>query len=123
MPEAKVGDTRSPQVRFATVLARRQSRPLLGLVGIPLAMIAALLAQPLCTVALVVCAWWWAPHDWGWEWLVAVGRGLIGLEWAYMGASALAAFADDRLVVSGVWVAAPAMLAAYAALRQTWLPP
>jgi hypothetical protein len=111
------------RIQATAPLARRQSRPLVALVGIPLAMIAALLAQPLCTVPLVVCAWWWAPHDWGWEWLVGVGRGLIGFEWAYMGASALAVFADNRLVVGAVWIAAPAMVSAYAALRGTWLTP
>ena len=103
-------------VRVAHVVIARRERPRLAMVGIPLAVVAALLSDVWWALPVLVCgAWWWAPRDWGWEWLVAVGRGLIGLEWAYMGVGALAAFPADRLVVGFVWAGLPVALTVYSA--------
>ena len=75
------------------------------MVGIPLAMVAACLTQPLLVVPLMVCAWWWAPRTLALEWSVACGRGLIGTEWALIGANALAAWPGRTLLVGTCWAA------------------
>jgi hypothetical protein len=80
------------------------------MLGVPLAIIACLLANPLMTPLALVAAWWWSPRDRGWEWLVAIGRGVIGTEWALLGANGLAAFPQDRLAVVLCWVQGAAML-------------
>lgn len=84
--------------------ARRQPRPLLARVGIPLAVMAALLVQPWCAVCLLPCAWWWAPRRRGGEWAVAVSRGVVGAEWAWSGLGALASFPKEHALVEGSWI-------------------
>lgn len=94
----------------------RQTRPRLASVAVPLAVAASLIAaQWWALLPLGVCAWWWSPHRLGWEWLNAIGRAAIGTEWAYMGASALGAFPDDRLVIGVAWAGLPGAVAVYAA--------
>lgn len=100
-------------------ISARRTRAHLGMLGVPLAIAVALMSGYWWAIfPLTACAWWWAPRDWGWEWLDAVGRGVIATEWAYMGAGALAFFPDDRLAVAVAWVALPAALAVYAARRK-----
>jgi hypothetical protein len=85
--------------------AARTARPRLGMLGIPLAITASLLTQNWwCLPGLTLCAWWWAPRNRGWEWIVAMGRGLIGAEWALVGSSALARPPDDVWLVGVFWV-------------------
>jgi hypothetical protein len=109
--------------RFRALNARasRRTRARLSMLGVPLAIVAALMSGLWwATFPLAACAWWWAPRDWGWEWLDAIGLGAIGTEWAYMGASALEAFPDDRLAVGTVWATLPGALALYAASVKRW---
>jgi hypothetical protein len=114
------GDTARGKV--SATVGGRGPRPRLAMVGVPLAMSAALIAeQPWAMLPLALCAWWWAPHAWGWEWLVALGRGVVGAEWAVAGATALAAFPDARLVVAAAWAGMPAAFAIYAAMP-AWRP-
>jgi hypothetical protein len=109
---------RAARSRLFTLAHSRAARPRLGMLGLPLALVAALVAsQWWAVIPLVACAWWWAPRAWGWEWLVAVGRGLIGAEWAYIGASALAAFPGDRVALGVWWAGVPAAFALVAAVR------
>ena len=108
---------RTARRRLLAIVDARTARPRLGMLGVPLAMTAAFVAaQWWAPLPLAACGWWWAPRAWGWEWLVAVGRGLIAAEWACMGASALAAFPGSRPVVGAVWAGLPALLALSAAL-------
>lgn len=96
---------REAQTFLARLAAARTARPRLGMVGAPLAITASLLTQSWwCLPGLTLCAWWWAPRSRGWEWIVAVGRGLIGAEWALVGSSALARSPDDVLLVGAFWV-------------------
>jgi hypothetical protein len=91
----------------------RTARPRLALVGMPLAMVAALMSgQWWAPIPLAACAWWWAPTDWGWYWLVALLRGALGFAWASTGASALAAWPDLRPVTAAVWCGSVALLVA-----------
>jgi hypothetical protein len=109
-----VGVAVAMRVGIVRAAAGRRTRARLGMLGVPLAITAAILsAQWWAIPLLVVAAWWWAPRAWGWEWLVAIGRGLIGVEWAYLGAGAFAAFPADRLVVGAIWAGFPAALAVY----------
>lgn len=100
--------------RVAVELAVRRRCPLLASIGVPLGIIASSLTQPWCVAPLVVCAWWWAPSDRGPVWLVAVGRGILGIEWAYGGLGALASFPRERLLVEVSWVSFAALLAVLA---------
>jgi hypothetical protein len=84
------------------------------MIGIPLAVMASLFSQPWCLPALVVCAWWWAPRDHGGEWVVAVGRGLLGAEWAFCGVGALVSFPRERVLVEVCWVLLGILLALWA---------
>jgi hypothetical protein len=95
----------------------RKTRPRLVQLGIPLAITAAAVATLWWALfSLVACAWLCAPRDWGWEWVVVVGRGLIGAEWALVGSYALAAFPAQRAAVAGGWVLAAALLALFSKL-------
>jgi hypothetical protein len=90
----------------------RKTRPRLAQLGVPLAIVAAaVLACWWALIPLAACAWYWAPRDWGWEWVAAVGRGLIGAEWAVVGSYALVAFPHERAVVAISWVFAAALIA------------
>ncbi len=107
--------------RSLTVLATRPTRARLGMLGVPLAMVAVMMAGFWWAILpLTVCAWWWSPSSWGWEWLVAVGRGLIALEWAYMGAGSLAAFPGQRLTVTAVWIGLPLALTTSRLASHLW---
>lgn len=85
-------------------VGHRTPRPHLAYLGIPLAIVASALAEPILVPALIVCGWWWAPHESGWEWIVVNGRGLMGTEWALVGINLLADFPDHRLTDGTVWV-------------------
>lgn len=93
------------QTFLAHRAAGRTARPRLGMLGIPLAITASLLNQSWwCLPGLTLCAWWWAPRNRGWEWIVAVGRGLIGAEWALVGSNALARSPSDVWLAGAFWV-------------------
>lgn len=95
---------RDTQNFLAGRAAARTARPRLGMLGIPLAITASSLTQSWwCLPGLTLCAWWWAPRNRGWEWIVAVGRGLIGAEWALVGSDALARSPDEVLLVGAFW--------------------
>jgi hypothetical protein len=97
----------------------RQMRPRLANVAVPLGVTAAIVSEQWWVlVPLGVCAWWWAPRDSGWEWALAIGRGLVTTEWALVGAYALEAFPDKRAVVGAGWVVAAVLLAASAKLAR-----
>jgi hypothetical protein len=94
-----------------SAVARRKAYPRFGMLGMPLAIAsAALLANWSAFPLLAFCAWWTTPHSWGWEWLVAVGRGIITAEWAYAGSVALGAYPSARGVVGALWVCLPIAL-------------
>lgn len=100
-------------VRFGLVISAtsRRQRPRLGMLGVPLAAVAGLVSEQWWTILpLTLCAWWWAPQDTGWEWVGAVGRGLVGAEWALVGASALARFPDHVLLVGVCWLLSAGLL-------------
>lgn len=96
--------------RLQRSAAHRNARPHLAMLGLPVGIIAASLTQPLCVVPLLVCAWWWTPRRWGWEWTTVAGRGLIGTEWALIGVNALAAFSNQTLFVGACWLLAAVAL-------------
>jgi hypothetical protein len=97
----------------------RQTRPRLANVAVPLGITAAIVSEQWwAMLPLGVCAWWWAPRDSGWEWAVAIGRGLVTAEWALVGAYALGDFAAERAVVGMIWAGIPTMLAVYKRLVQ-----
>jgi hypothetical protein len=89
-------------------VASRRTQARLALTGVPLAVAASLMAGAWFLLPLLAaCAWWWAPSTYGWEWLEAVGRGVLTTEWAFLGAGALATFPGERLAIGAVWIALP----------------
>jgi hypothetical protein len=99
------------QVRIGRAVSSRAARPRIAMLGVPLSVVAAVVSGAwLMVVPLALGAWWWAPRDWGWEWLVAVGRGLIGAEWALVGSDALARYYDHLLVIGTFWCVGAALL-------------
>jgi hypothetical protein len=100
-------------------VAARTSRLRLANIAVPLGIAPAIMSdQWWALLPLGVGAWWWAPRDRGWEWALAIGRGLITAEWALVGAYALAAFPDKRAVVGAAWMLAAVLLAAIAKLAR-----
>ncbi len=97
--------------RLAITATSRRQRARLGLLGVPVAMVAGLVSEQWWTILpLTICAWWWAPQDTGWEWIGAVGRGLVGAEWALIGSSALARFPDHVLLIGMFWLLGAGLL-------------
>lgn len=89
------------------------------MVAIPLAVPAALLSEHWWALApLWFCAWWWAPRDWGWEWLQSFEASLVGTEWAAIGAFSLGGFPEHRVVMGTVWIAVPMVFAIVFAQRR-----
>jgi hypothetical protein len=74
------------------------------MVAVPLAMVAASLAALFWLwLPLALLAWWWAPRDWPWTWLLAVQAGALGAMWAFAGADLLAIYPDQRPLVELLW--------------------
>lgn len=91
------------KMQFA-LAAARQTRARLGLLGVPLAITASLMAGVWWTLLpLALCAWWWTPRHTGLEWVGAVGRGLVGAEWGFIGSNAIVTFPHDVLIVGALW--------------------
>lgn len=102
---SRTAEPRSFALRLLHASHARRARPWLGLVGLPLAVAAALPAgQWWALVPLGVCAWWWCPRDWGWEWLTAMQMGLVGGAWASVGADALVTWPDHRGLILAIWI-------------------
>jgi hypothetical protein len=75
--------------------------------GVPLALVAAILTEQWWTLPVfAVCSWWWGEREPAWRWLLPVAWGAVGAEWAALGASALAAYPDDRVATGAGWVLA-----------------
>jgi hypothetical protein len=109
-------------LRLVLTAASRRTRARLGMLGIPLAITASLIAGLWWTVLpLTLCAWWWAPRYTGWEWLGAVGRGLFGVEWALIGSSGIVNFPHHLLIVGALWSLGAGLLGLVGsgAVRQT----
>jgi hypothetical protein len=89
----------------------RRERPWLGLVGVPLAMVAAgLIGMWWTWPVLLIDAWGYMP-SWRWAWLLTLEEGFVGMQWASVGGILLAEFAGAQLLVGAIWVAFPVSLA------------
>ncbi len=93
------------------VWAERRDHPRIAYLAIPLEMITvALLGDWLLWVPLVGLAVVAMP-SWRWACLFTAQLGFVGTEWAGAGASYLAQFPDERVVVEVFWLAFPMALA------------
>jgi hypothetical protein len=109
-------------LRLVVAAESRQTRARLGMLGVPLEITASLIAGLWWTaLPLTLCAWWWAPRNTGWEWIGAIGRGLIGAEWALIGSSAIVNFPHHLLIVGALWSLGAGLLGlcGSGAVRQT----
>ena len=96
----------------------RRERLWLGLVAVPLAMIATGLVDLWSTwPVLLVCAWAFT-RSWRWSWLLSLELGFVGVMWATVGATALAHLPNDRLLVGAIWTAFPLALAGAGAMNR-----
>lgn len=97
------------QVRVAW--ATRPSRPWLSVLAAPLAMTAASLSGQWWAWALLIpTTVGWSPRE-RWVWVLAIQEGIVGAQWAYVGAASWAAFPTQHPLVALLWVAFPAALA------------
>jgi hypothetical protein len=107
-----VGSHAAAVDRLLNVVRCRTPRHRLALIAVPLGICAAVLGgTPWMVAPLCAGAWWWLADDWGWSWLGALGRGVITIEWAAMGANALATFPGSTVAVSGGWIAGALLFA------------
>jgi hypothetical protein len=98
-------------VRPVVTAASRRTRARLGMLGVPLAITASLIAGLWWLVLpLAVCASWWSPRYTGLEWLRALGRGVVGAVWALTGSRAFASFPDHVLTVGAFWLLGAGLL-------------
>ncbi len=99
--------------------ALHEDNPWLAVVGVPLAVPAcALLGQWWALPVLMVATVAFSPHQ-RLEWLLALELAVIGTEWAYLGATALAAARPNgTLLVGSAWAAFPLALAAAGAVNR-----
>ncbi|MHB8438506.1 MAG: hypothetical protein ACYDD4_05010 [Acidimicrobiales bacterium] len=87
---------------------RRNYRPWLALIVVPLAMTASALtvsdaAWPAALwLPLLIGAWWWYP-GWRWGWVLAFEFGAVGTQWAIIGAYSLHEFPGNRLLIEVLW--------------------
>jgi hypothetical protein len=73
-------------------------------------------------MALLLLGWWWAlilcavlawrlaPARSNGSWLLPLQAGLIGWQWAFVGATALGTWPQHRLQVFAMWIAWPVLL-------------
>jgi hypothetical protein len=89
----------------------REERSWLGLVGVPLGETATGLLDEWWTwLLLLFAAWAWTP-SWRWSWLLAFELGFVGTTWAAIGATTLADFPENQLLVGVLWALFPLALA------------
>ena len=98
----------------------RRDRPWLALVAVPLAMNASGLTQ----------LWWlWIPllagaaactPAWRWSWVLGFQLGVVGTEWAYVGATSLAQWPTQRPLVGAIWAGVVLYLAGGASLHRQY---
>lgn len=90
---------------LAQVVAHRRERSWLALVVAPLGIVAATVSlQFWWDVPLAVAVWWWGPTDEPYVWLLGILEGCFGVQWAFIGATCLAAFPEHRLLVGMLWI-------------------
>ena len=47
-----------------------------------------------------------------WNWVLSLEEGIVGSEWAFVGAASLASFPADWALVGALWIGFPLALAA-----------
>jgi len=104
------------------ILSRRwpahHDKPWLAVIAVPLAMpVCALLGQWWAGAVLMVATVALSPHQ-RCRWLLALELAVIGTEWAYLGATALAERTNNMLHVESAWLAFPLALAAASAIHR-----
>jgi hypothetical protein len=79
-------DPSRPLDYIANEAAGRRTRPWIGLVGVALAAMAAMLVGDWWLLPLLaICAWWWCPQEWHGTWLVPLLRASVGVLWVSLG--------------------------------------
>jgi hypothetical protein len=90
---------------LGALLAKRQDKPWLCLVAVPLAMTASTVSLQLWLLPpLAVLAWYWGSKDDPLLWLLGVMEACFSVVWAFLGAYTLAALPNDRIIVGAGWI-------------------
>lgn len=117
----RVGNTVATQRAASSVQlawTTRRDRPWLAIVAVALAMNASGLVQ----------LWWlWVPlllgaatctPEWRWSWVLSFQLGVVGTEWAYVGATSLGQWPGQRLLIGATWALVVLFLAVAAKLNR-----
>jgi hypothetical protein len=89
-----------------SLIAKRQDKPWLSLVAVPLALTAATVSLQLwMTPPLLALCWYWGSKDGDLAWLLGITEACFSVVWAFLGAYMLAALPQDRLLVGLLWIA------------------
>jgi hypothetical protein len=105
---------------LAWLLSRRQDRPWLALVAVPLALTAAVAAIQLWLIPpLLLLCWWWSPPAFSWISVVAAAlEACLGVQWVYLGVDAIGSFPHRLIVVGIVWALYAAVIAGAGVLNR-----
>jgi len=106
--------------RTEKTFAVSRDRPRLALIAAPLVMTAAALQEQWWLwVPLTSCAWGMNRRR-RWSWLMSLQLGVVGFEWAYVGAVALGTWPDHRLAIGVTWAGVAVALAIAGALSDRY---
>jgi hypothetical protein len=97
---------------------KRRDRPWLAIVAVALAM----------NASGLVAAWWlWVPlllgaatctPEWRWSWVLSFQLGVVGTEWAFVGATSLGQWPGQRLFIGAIWALLALLMAVAAKLNR-----
>jgi hypothetical protein len=106
---------------FRRVWAQRRERLWLTWVAVPLAMNAA---------GLEGLWWMWVPlvlvgaassPSWRWNWVLSIQLGIVGTEWAFLGATSLGTWSSHQAVIGVCWTGAALALALAGIVNRRYL--
>lgn len=90
---------------------QRAESPLLGLIVVPLALMASGLTGLWVVWPLLVSVSWVATPSWRWSWALALELGIIGTVWGFIGATFFAQEQGAPLLVGVAWAGMAGVLA------------
>ena len=101
------------------ILEDRTARPWIAGMAGPLAMVLAALTEPVLLVPVVAAIWWFTPGGRFWVWVSYCGRGLISIEWALVGISAMQTWPGQQVPIAWTWMGSAVILWQAASIQRS----